>query len=577
MDSKDTPMLTTEVTFPVHKLLTSTTVWVDPAYPAAAAGHAAFNARFAYAIADNHWLEALQFDRADRRLYQAERYGGAGIGDNGGGVRVGNFDGYQIKGIGKNPLGGSGANLFHTYGALNALEALYEAIYSVVLNRLLPLGAASVHGVIVTGARSAYVYFDEQQPEQGRCWGALLVREVCRRPSHYMRAGRYTDAQAARAGIAPDVARVRAACKTLANESGGNAGLVNTVRRFLQGCAHQFAFARIARLAHGALSPSNLGMDGRWLDLASTTFVRGGEDSGFMVSFYREPEAVQVIAKELIDGLAKYNKFTIDVAALLEFYRTEFAGCLAYHACYLFGLRYEQLSGAVRAGAHALLTDQVNRVIGSAQQVTIPGFPDQLSEDDPVIALIEGLFLSLGDGVAAHARLAHCHHVAGFRAEAVAAAFGQIVHSVSAQAAHGPATQLRRMAISAMKRAWVPGFYMQGRLGSHIKSVLTSGQVEDFGALVASASAIAEWAFAHDDGPQVWIFRGAALEISYLPNDACFAVRGDRLTCLPHAAGVRALLATQAPDHFCICGFSFQPYIERLFRILESMETSPHA
>lgn len=302
-----------QLDFSVHKLISGETAWINPdaAYQAGANDKAAFFSRFAYAIADTRWIEALRFDRHERRMFRAERYGGAGIGDNGGGVRVGNDGQFQVKGIGRNELCGSGADTFHSYGALNAPEAIYEAIYSAILNKLMPVGAIGVHGVMATGVQAAYYRFNDWAAgdyQQG--WGALLVRERCQRPSHYIRAGLFKPAESGSGVMASDVARTRATNRQLFRQCGDANQAIRYFGKFLQNCANQFAFARVARIVHGTLSPSNIAVDGRWVDLACTSFVQGGENSGYLVPFYREPEAVVHVFKEWFEGFAKYNRAT---------------------------------------------------------------------------------------------------------------------------------------------------------------------------------------------------------------------------------------------------------------------------
>jgi hypothetical protein len=79
--------------------------------------------------------------------FYAERYGGIGIGTNGGGARCGYYKSYQIKGVGRTPLVGKDCETWHSYGGLSLFDAIYEAIYSKILNNVLPKGAVNTCGV----------------------------------------------------------------------------------------------------------------------------------------------------------------------------------------------------------------------------------------------------------------------------------------------------------------------------------------------------------------------------------------------------------------------------------------------
>jgi hypothetical protein len=145
-----------QVTFVTHRARLPDALWVRDGFYAAevADPRSRFSAQFAYLIRDSETFHGLDFT-SEQRLQIAERYGGEGTGDNGGGARCGNLGGYQVKGIGANPLVGSGRNHWYSYGGLNAQDAIYETIMSEVLGRVLPHGAATIFGVILTaGVRS---------------------------------------------------------------------------------------------------------------------------------------------------------------------------------------------------------------------------------------------------------------------------------------------------------------------------------------------------------------------------------------------------------------------------------------
>src|SRR5690606_31109938 len=109
----------------------------------------------------------------------AERYGGFGLGTNGGGARVANINDAQIKGIGANALAGQGAPKSHSYGGLDIQSAVKEIIYSRLLNKISPIGAQAIQGLILLDEVSA-LHNGKKAPS------VLMVREPVARPGHFL-------------------------------------------------------------------------------------------------------------------------------------------------------------------------------------------------------------------------------------------------------------------------------------------------------------------------------------------------------------------------------------------------------
>lgn len=213
----------------------------------------------------------------------AERYGGAGLGANGGGVRCGNVEDVQIKGVGSNLLAGADTDYWHRHGAMSVQDALREALWGELFEHALPYGAVRSLGVLSTGTQ----YQVEVGAEKGIGWAqrALLVREQVLRPAHFMRSSFWVPiAQAA--GLPSDTQRTRAACACAhghlvtalsrrqwavrpANELAPT--LAECWNEVWRRCAIQLATARAKRFIHGSLTPSNYGVDGRWLDFGTCT------------------------------------------------------------------------------------------------------------------------------------------------------------------------------------------------------------------------------------------------------------------------------------------------------------------
>lgn len=135
------------------------------------------------------------------KTFMAERYGGDGILSNGGGGRCG-FDGlWQLKGLGPNQLVGKDVDADHGDGNLSLDSAIYESIWSEIINAALPFGAIRTVAVLDTG-RS----FEERGISTPR---GLLVRQSVVRPAHFIRAIYFKEQQFDR--LSEDALRVKSA------------------------------------------------------------------------------------------------------------------------------------------------------------------------------------------------------------------------------------------------------------------------------------------------------------------------------------------------------------------------------
>lgn len=228
--------------------------------------------RYAYAVGAGPDIADLSssVDRQSFKTFVAERYGGDGIGRNGGGGRCG-FDGvWQLKGLGPNRLldkdidsaNGDGNQCLHT--------AIYESIWAEIIHVALPYGAIRSIAILNTG-------LSYEKYGQPRTRG-LIVREPAVRPAHFMRAIYFKQQQLDRLG--EDARRVKAAIKKLYDFLPQNSmrrpgenqqerleqGLIELARRY----AKQFAVAKAKRISHCNVSASNLSLNGAWLDLSGS-------------------------------------------------------------------------------------------------------------------------------------------------------------------------------------------------------------------------------------------------------------------------------------------------------------------
>ena len=346
----------------------------------------------AYAIASNGSFQNVLFDENDKKLLEAERYGGTGIGFNGGGGRCGNTDKFQLKGVGANGLVGEGSDNLHSYGGLDASAAIIETINSYVFGKVLPLGVVKVHGLIWVEESAG---FDITKNES--CWGVLMVRDQCVRPAHLMRTANFKPKSESKAIGINDVARVRRINKKLSASLGEHNKFIMALGKFLQNQANQFGFARAARIMNGVISPSNCTFDGRWIDLNSCSMIDGGVNYSINSQFYTEHEAPLSYAIELLHSYGKYNNVYLNPEPLINYYREQFFTYFQHHISYVMGFSSQlsqQTSDEWKAIALCFY-----RVIHSGKAVVTDRA--KFNSNDPVSALIKGLYLSLFSNQAA--------------------------------------------------------------------------------------------------------------------------------------------------------------------------------
>jgi hypothetical protein len=194
----------------------------------------------------------------------AERYGGAGLGPNGGGVRCLDIDGVQYKGIGANLLAGSTTDRWHRHGALSAQDAVREVIWGELFDRALPYGAVRALALTATGTQFAVEVGEAKAP--GWASRAIVAREPVVRPAHFMRSIFFEPGADARL-LPPDAQRTREACClshsalidalkhrpwTVAATEAARPTLGECWREVWRRAAHQLAASRVSRLIHGS-------------------------------------------------------------------------------------------------------------------------------------------------------------------------------------------------------------------------------------------------------------------------------------------------------------------------------------
>ncbi|WP_156421948.1 hypothetical protein [Paucibacter sp. KCTC 42545] len=196
----------------------------------------------------------------------ADRYGGAGIGHNGGSGRNALLNGYLVKGIGRTPLVSKLTPLSHASGGAYLEECVRETIFGEIVDQEFPYGAIPTLAIIDTGIKETWP--EGIWPEMER--RTLLVRPTFVRPAHFERAIGFIS-ENIKEGVL-DQRRVEAVFSEAIAQR-GKEGLITDFKAFFFRWAHQLAYSFVNRLPHGNNTSSNIAFDGRLVDFGAMTAV----------------------------------------------------------------------------------------------------------------------------------------------------------------------------------------------------------------------------------------------------------------------------------------------------------------
>lgn len=230
-----------------------------------------------YAYTCNQDVDASRNFAPESAWLLADRYGGNGLGRNGGSARCAVIGDVQIKGVGLTGLFNRSSDLpgdkWHSTGAVTLIEVGREAVFSSICDAVLPYGAVASLAIISTGTLTPNP--DWQPGGLEMVPRMLLLRRFATRPAHFLRNLLFVPGP----GMESDGVRVRRAmsgfAQVLSKELGApesdpiNGGLIGLAHRV----AFQQAAAHAKRLFHAALSPSNIALDGRYLDFGTMSAV----------------------------------------------------------------------------------------------------------------------------------------------------------------------------------------------------------------------------------------------------------------------------------------------------------------
>jgi len=293
----------------------------------------------------------------------ADRYGGEGIGRNGGSGRAVFSNGYHIKGIGRTPLVSPLTEKAHASGGAYLEECAREAVLSEIADAEFPIGTVPVLAIIDTGFVQNWDT-DYGPNAERRC---LLVRPAFMRPAHFTRALDYIGHHH-HDGM-KDAQRV-ALMMEQACAQFGTTQFSAQWEAFWSLWAEQLAYAYVHRLNHGGNSESNIALDGRLLDFggmtalpswARITVAGGGWPAGADMNYlmHAQQSAAAMLVKHLKGDWADPKKWQSLQASAIDTYKKtvfrELLRVLGLSRTQVDQLLRSELSAAVLAAGNRLL------------------------------------------------------------------------------------------------------------------------------------------------------------------------------------------------------------------------------
>ena len=279
--------------------------------------------RIAFAIPSSDGSD-LHHYTDETREFVADRYGGSGIGNNYGSGRAMSTGKVQLKGIGRTPLVGNAVGSSHSDGTENFLEGTADIVFGDFFDHELPHGANRILFAIDTGIKKVH-------PDGSTSRRMIIVREDPNRPAHYMQAsGRNMFAVDEREGKRAEAA-VQKVTETLPTLEGKtfmseSQKLKEGLIEYAERTGKQYGSAMGKRLFHGATSPSNYEVSGKFIDFATATTLPGYGSVKVLdhgEPFLQTTEIKQDLIRSFVNAVSEHfpeKPFPISVAELTKIF-----------------------------------------------------------------------------------------------------------------------------------------------------------------------------------------------------------------------------------------------------------------
>lgn len=514
-----------------------------------------FVGSYSWVIKNNFFSDETRIQLHSTATLFAERYGGFGLGSNGGGARVLNYDKAQIKGVGANALAGDGSPKSHSYGGLDIQGAVKEIIYSRLLNKISPIGAQPIEGLILLDKVSA-LHNGNPAPS------VLMVREPVARPGHLLPCADFRLKTEHKGHVRSDYSRVLGIYKSI-----GRQALVSEfyslIQDFLDRCADQLSFFRVARFSHCALAPSNICLDGRVLDTALCSFVLSGTNYGQVTSYFDEVATPAHVAKEWFYLIHKYLGEKPAEDHFLKLYEEKFYQYASVNIGFIFGLDREM-------STKLSSTIEWRKVASRLFSLLSMGSPNKtnvlptVDATDFINDILTASFYSI---------LHNCE------TQNTSKFLSEFTHDLQAlMASMAPALSwqgndeqsfYKVIAVQTIKRAILSSYFFITYIGRTVDDNYASRQVDNTANLINENDRIIDWVYENSASDRCTIFSGNGVSMHYIKQTDEYIYLGKdgaekRIANLP---SMIAIIDSNRNDYI-IQKYDFYPFIKQLFALL---------
>jgi len=549
------------IKFPVYHVTSNQVIWINKKWDEYCDNQNfknSFCKRFSYIAKDYAFHDSMELDKNSVKFAMTDCYGGKGVGMNAGGGRTGIVDGYQLKGIGRTYLVGENGDEMHSYGGQSFNSAIYEVINTIVFDHILPIGTISCFGLIYTGSQSSR----ERDFSAGTIIpspGAMTVREVCLRPAHFLRAPRFIPRQECIPYLPSDVERTRQANKQLRDLFSDHNGIVRFLGTFLYNCACQLAFARVFRIAHGALSPSNIAFDGRWLDMTHVGFLDSGVNYKLndvvALAFDDEQDIILSYLNEFLYTYSKYIGRYYNIQPLLEYYKNTFDAFFSENVIELIGLNPSWVEDKEVSKKLQSLVLEVKGLINSNEKYTTKR-PVGPHAQDGIGQFLTNIFKSLSR-----------------RDDPQLSDFFLNAYNFSKPDC-SYVNFLVSSAIKSLKKSFFTSFFTYGRILPRLKILIPQEEPAFFEDYIDTHLDVAKWLFQSDDSANNFLFRSKGVSIRFIVKKGHYAVRCSGFeSVFESASDLGRWILSQPDEELAIDDHSFREALLQLINILEMIES----
>ena len=298
-------------------------------------------------------LKIVSPSQASTGLGIADRYGGRGLGRNGGSGRstlVGNL---YLKGVGQTPLLGASTQATHLSGGAYLEECAKEVVISEVVAAECPWGCVPVTALCLTGESVVWDTQGEKKHER-QC---ILARPPFLRPAHFESAIGFDPADLNE--ILLDGKRVDFLTRHLQAKYANEEALLDDLQEFWSRWSEQIAYGFAHRLSSGGLSTANVSIDGRWVDFGSWAslpnwgrYVFAPRVESFGEEFVALLKCIQGLYEDLIEQKAITSDFGLLLASTQQRCTYSFERRMSFEFLRVFGLSRQQAQDILQ-GSHA--------------------------------------------------------------------------------------------------------------------------------------------------------------------------------------------------------------------------------